>query len=671
MRGVFILLSLGLGGCSCGNPSDSTGDDDIGTDGDCSDVDGDGYGIGTACTGSDCDDANAKVWDQDHCDAACDEDPHSTGCECDRAANPEPEICYTGPDGTLSIGTCRAGLRTCTAEGWGSCEGQVVPNENEICDYEDDDCDGEIDEGVRSECGTCSSDCEELTVPGEDGDWGLDDGNSSGVVVDENGDLVLDGTTISLHVIWVANSIDGTLSKIDTRTREETARYATGPLGVSAGLWSGAGDNPSRTSVNYLGDAYVANRAFTGQASVSKFYNTDCPDPDGDGAVDTSSDWDDVLDFGDDECMAWNVDVGGASQLMRSIAVEERVGLDGVIEEYAWAGLCNARRYYEISGEDGALTGNEADVSPCCTYGAAIDKDGVLWSACLSTMIATFETEDPEGTARTIAMPGGNSNYGITLDSNGWVWTGGGSRPCRYRPEDDAWDCPTFSFSSRGIAANADGLVFTHDDSGSMHLVDPTGEGADPDPAEWVQTPYAGRPGRGVAIDFDGLTWFVNWSSGGNDGDISVMDPAAPEDFEACCDTINNSYTYSDMTGFQLRNATNPLGNYDVTFEGCEKPLLTEWTGIVWDATIPAGTSVQWQVRTGDTLAEVNAAAWLTVATDPPDESPFDLTTVPAGDLDRSKFYIQVRVILHSEAREASPALHEFSVQRSCEGVIG
>jgi hypothetical protein len=56
--------------------------------------------------------------------------------------------CYSGPVGTLGVGICRAGTRTCGPSAtWGVCAGVVLPRP-EIANGIDDDCDGVIDNGV-------------------------------------------------------------------------------------------------------------------------------------------------------------------------------------------------------------------------------------------------------------------------------------------------------------------------------------------------------------------------------------------------------------------------------------------------------------------------------------------------------------------------------------------
>ena len=664
MRAIGLSVALFGVGCSCGGPGASSDGGDDGPAG-CSDQDGDEYGVGADCLGSDCDDSNPEVWSAEQCAATCDTDPHSTGCPCDSAAFPEPEICFTGPDASLGVGECHAGLRLCEDDVWGACEGQTIPLD-EICDGLDNDCDAEVDEGVTNQCGTCG-DCEEILVGNEDGagDWDLE--GSSGVIVDENGDITLDGTTIQLHVIWVANSLDGTVSKIDTRTREEEARYRTGPLGVSNNLWGGTGDNPSRTSVNYLGDAYIANRSFSGEASATKIYATGCPDRNGDGGVDTSSGWDDVLDWDDDECIAWNTGAGGAGGLGRAIAVEARIGLDGLIEEFVWLGLYSRQQFHEIDGDDGELTGVVADVGTT-PYGAAIDRESNLWCASLAGNICRFNTLDPDDNELIAEGAGGGFggyNYGITVDSDGNVWTAGAD-VSKYTVADGTWE--SAPIASRGIAADAAGWVWTHNDDGRMYRI------AQDDPAD--NTLMQGYGGRGVAIDFDGMVWFINWSRGAGDaldGDISVVDPddipAVAGDLDLCCDTINNSYTYSDMTGFQLRNATNPLGNYDAVFEPCPDGETTTWTGISWEGVTPAGTFLRFQVKTGDSLDDVNAQPWVDAAVQPGDDSPFDIEAL-LGD-DAEKPFLMIRVLLVSESREAAPTLHLLGAQRACGFIIG
>jgi hypothetical protein len=65
------------------------------------------------------------------------------------------KACYSGPDGTQDVGPCKAGVQTCKAngEGFGPCNGEVVPT-TETCETPiDDDCDGMVNEdGAGCSC---------------------------------------------------------------------------------------------------------------------------------------------------------------------------------------------------------------------------------------------------------------------------------------------------------------------------------------------------------------------------------------------------------------------------------------------------------------------------------------------------------------------------------------
>ncbi len=56
--------------------------------------------------------------------------------------------CYTGPLGTANQGRCRPGTQTCKDDNtWGACTGDILP-QAETCNGQDDNCDGNLDEGV-------------------------------------------------------------------------------------------------------------------------------------------------------------------------------------------------------------------------------------------------------------------------------------------------------------------------------------------------------------------------------------------------------------------------------------------------------------------------------------------------------------------------------------------
>lgn len=87
------------------------------------DVDRDGYGVGSGCAGLDCDDTDDQV-----------------GATQSRG-------CYAGPAGTDGTGVCLAGTEDCVAGTWGACLGQVLPGA-ESCNGLDDDCNGSADDAL-------------------------------------------------------------------------------------------------------------------------------------------------------------------------------------------------------------------------------------------------------------------------------------------------------------------------------------------------------------------------------------------------------------------------------------------------------------------------------------------------------------------------------------------
>ena len=70
--------------------------------------------------------------------------------------------CYTGMPNTTNIGTCKAGIETCLADGsgYGPCEGEVVPVLEDCVTAGDQDCDGleDVDETIECLCTTVGAD---------------------------------------------------------------------------------------------------------------------------------------------------------------------------------------------------------------------------------------------------------------------------------------------------------------------------------------------------------------------------------------------------------------------------------------------------------------------------------------------------------------------------------
>ena len=205
----------------------------------CQDEDGDGYGLNCS-KGNDCDDSNPNF--TTYCPDC--KKANYPGCVCSGKSAP----CYSAEPATKGVGQCKAGTQACKSGIWQTCIGEITPSP-EVCDNLDNNCDGQIDEGVKSSCGTCDLTCVKQSV-GVNEPIILNSENSSGVGIDPNtGFIKIDSSQISLKLkfLWASNPNENTVSKVDCKTIKEVGRYQVC-------------NNPSRTSVDLDGNVFAACR---------------------------------------------------------------------------------------------------------------------------------------------------------------------------------------------------------------------------------------------------------------------------------------------------------------------------------------------------------------------------------------------------------------------------
>lgn len=363
-------------------------------------------------------------------------------------------------------------------------------------------------------------------------------------VTDTSTDVVVPPGCPEKSYIWIANSAEGTLSKLCTITGEEMGRYYTSEQESSG--------DPSRTSVNLHGDMVVTNRdPSTGPSSVTKFAAdiSECVDRNGDGEIQTSMGGDDVLPFGEDECMIWNTPLGNpsASTGCRATAWEGNEDPDTGMGGNVWIGCMNNQTVYVLDGDTGALL----DQAPAGigTYGGAMDGRGSFWTVAMGCTVGLCRLSRMDMATMTHEIVNVPCGYGISVDRLGRVWTAGLGCINRHDPEtgENRTFNAGFSQFHRGIAVDDAGSVWaavTHGDvvrisEDSVGLIHQFAAG----PADIV----------GVAIDHQGFVWAV--SQGGNAA-LKIN----PSTYEVESFPIGmGPYTYSDMTGYQLSIVEIPI----------------------------------------------------------------------------------------------------------------
>jgi streptogramin lyase len=348
-----------------------------------------------------------------------------------------------------------------------------------------------------------------------------------------------DGT---LSYIWIANSSQGTVSKIDTESMIEEGRYIVRP--DSAG-------SPSRTSVSLSGDVGVANRI----GGVTKIYGNvaDCQESNGIPAIQTSSGGADVLAWGQEECVAWYTPLAYSSN--RPMAWAQGVMNTATCryeDEKLWTAGANGAGTTQVlllDGETGVVeqTVNIPEVqSSIGIYGGAVDGDGNFWgSETGGTRLIRVDRQN--FTYQTWAGPGG---YGIAVDSVGRPWFCAGGGASRFDPVLQTWQ----TLPSPG--GNAWGGCMTDGDSTLWHCrqMDSMLVGIDTETLTVTQQIQLPAYAHGISIDFHGNVWAVGFVS----NQAFRVDPVT-----GTIDTFSDlvgAYTYSDMTGFALSTAGTPSG---------------------------------------------------------------------------------------------------------------
>jgi hypothetical protein len=424
--------------------------------------------------------------------------------------------------------------------------------------------DGQGDGGGGGDGGGSGSD----DGGGDDGDIRYDvapgDGSGGG---DNPGDCPGEGDgelEYEFSVIWIANSRQGTVSKIDTITAVEQARYYTGPSDGQPGF-EGRYDllDPSRTSVNLRGDVVVGNRGTHAESSSFTKITGDvdeCPDRNGDGVITTSQGPNDILEWGQDDCIEWHYPVESNSARAVAWDAGERDECGDIKDANVWVGYKHTSDdvYIDlVDGDAGTLIDRAIVDHPNArgslygVYGGASDKEGDFWG----NNNGDIWHVDRQTFEWTVAEGGG---YGFAIDKDGNPWGDwGGGRVAQTDAASellvDIWGGAAGGYD-RGIAIDEEEHLWmvTNDPCGVARFDIPTLTWLDPH----ITWSSCVEP-VGVSIDFEGHVWVVDREAE-RAVKLKPNPPGQGADVVAEVTGLVWPYTYSDMTGAALNLVINP-----------------------------------------------------------------------------------------------------------------
>jgi len=328
---------------------------------------------------------------------------------------------------------------------------------------------------------------------------------------------------VEASYIWIANSSQGTISKINTQSMLEEGRYITRP---------DSNGSPSRTSVSLTGNVVVANR----NGGITKFY-ANLEHCSGGSTSNNST----TLPWGSEDCMAWHTPmVYGSQRPVAWTQGEWDQAACGTINEKVWTSGANGTNI-EVLLVDGD-TGIIEDTIPIPgvsanfygIYGAAVDSEGNFWGSQLG--LGQLVNVDLDSLA-VQTWPMGGSGYGMTVDSDGYVWTCT-STVSRFDPAVQTWQTAAISGASGGCMA---------DGNGTLWMAGSALRGINQQTLAIDQTLAIPGSVHGVSVDFEGNIWGVAMGSNAYrvDPNTGIVDTFTG---------LVGAYTYSDMTGFALSN---------------------------------------------------------------------------------------------------------------------
>jgi hypothetical protein len=467
------------------------------------------------------------------------------------------------------------------------------------------------------------------------------------------------------NFLWVANANDGAVTKVDTRTGRQVARYDS----VLTRNWDNSippvraprdsCNYPIATAVDARGDAYTVNRGnCTGtSATITKYAGTlaACVDRNGNGVIDTSSDVNgdgsigltDTAEFvgQTDECILWTKAYAIAGDAGYALVVDS--------DQNVWSAGYTSSKLYRLDGQTGAVTKTidlKAETGTATGIQAlAVGPGGLLYASDSSSqrLVRKINPNAPDGAHVVDALTSPVPTYGLAVDRNGVAWLGAESDSAVGIVQAD-FTAHTIqqvgsgggcSGRTHGIAVDAAGDIWAAC-VGSNRVLRVGANGVAK--GNWFVSTHP----EGVAVAADGKIWL---SAQGTDSAV-VVNPAVANTTQSYA-VWGKPFSLGDMTGYQHGRFVARQGTWRVVHDS--GAAGTGWGSVRWNqeaqGATPDTSTITVAVRAANTLAALATQSFMQVS------NAQSLTAIQGR-------YIEVQATLKAPNFSGDPVLSDLTI---------
>lgn len=493
-------------------------------------------------------------------------------------------------------------------------------------------------------------------------------GEFVGVNSDNPGQLQLSSGlgTFETPYIWLPNSDDRTLDRIDTSTLEKA-----GPFELDANV---LGRNitedcysPSRTTVDIEGNVWVGCRGENSYINTEQVGPPDYPVP---NIVDYK-----VVKVAKDGSVLLSVPVGYAP---RGMALDAQNNL--------WVGCSVDDSIWKLNGDTGAcLIGDRADCAQTPAiratgmdfpYGAVVDQRQHLWVVSRNFNAPHRLTEIDTLTGTVIKVHGPylrngasaacHDLYGIAIDQHNDVWVGGYLCDDILKIKGVAGtyygDNQTYTAGqligayysgkrTRGVAVDLDGNVWGAISGNQVGSVYDAAVKLSGSTGEVIDTVTVADEPTGVGVDALGNAWVVSMRTTEGPGAVHWINGLQTSQKQEI-KIGNGPYTYSDMLGMALRTITHQadgFAKWNVKVDSGNEN--TQWLEVRWQGFVPTGTTIRVRGRCAPSETALATAAFGDYLDQP--------GTFSCGSTNNRWAEFEVR--FSKESTGGSPVLYDFT----------